>query len=360
MVDPVADPCDLIDRAALDAFLAGVVPAYTSLDISLLEGGASNLTYLLQTDGPAYVLRRRPLGRTAPRAHDMKREFTVLEALREVSLPIPRVIAYSEDRRVVQEPFYLMEFVPGGALHDVDAVRSFAPATGAELSRAIITTLAKLHAVDPQAVGLGGLGRPQGFVERRILSWLRQWRSVEHRDLPQVEALGDRLLHRLPPQARSALVHGDYRLGNLLVSVEPTVEITAILDWEMSTLGDPLTDLAHLLVYWEPTCGRVTHPSQRIAEHPGFLDGAALVEVYADQTGADVSQLSFYLAFEHWRAAIIKDAIHLRGVAKGDLSAEDLVLGESVALHLAEADDVLARVPASTAFLAPTNGEPTS
>jgi aminoglycoside phosphotransferase (APT) family kinase protein len=349
----VKDPGDLVDRGSLMRFLSEVLPPFDELKVSVLAGGASNLTYLVEVDERPLVLRRRPMGDSVPRAHDMQREFSALNGLAGVQFPVPRPIAFSDDKAVVGEPFYLMEFVAGTALHTVDDVAGLSPEVAEQCSVQLVDTLIHLHSVSPVDVGLGSFGRPDGFVERRIKSWTRQWQSVKHRDLPVVEVLGERLLAQLPESGDGLLIHGDYRLGNVLFEFEPTTKLTAVLDWEMSTLGDPLTDLAHLLVYWEPTTGRVTHPSQLISRVPGFLDGATIVDRYASATGRDVSPLPFYLAFEHWRAAIIKDAIFLRAMARdGDGISEQFVsLGESVLRHLDEAADVLAGVgPAVTVF----------
>jgi aminoglycoside phosphotransferase (APT) family kinase protein len=334
-----ADPLDLVDRAALTTFLAGCVEPFDQLRISLLAGGASNLTYLVELDDRRYVLRRRPLGPVAPKAHDMRREFTVLDALQGRGLPIPRVHAFHEAEDVVGAPFYLMDFRPGHVVHGPADAGALDPAQAEQCSRELIDVLARLHAVGPDELQIPNFGRPEGFLARRVRSWLRQWDSVEHRDFPEVERIGQVLLQNLPDQRYTALVHGDYRLGNVILDLaDGGASITAVLDWEMSTAGDPLTDVAHLLVYWEPTCGRVTHPAQQIADRPGFLSGAELVALYEEQTGRDLSGLPFYLAFEHWRAAIIKDAIYLRRKA-GQTKAEEF--GPTVRLHLDEAVQIL-------------------
>jgi aminoglycoside phosphotransferase (APT) family kinase protein len=337
------DVSDLVDREALRQALGSVLPPISTLSISVLSGGSSNLTFLVRIDDVDYVLRRRPLGPSAARAHDMSREFTVISALNATTFPVPRAICYSEDRSVVGEPFYLMQFVAGTAFHNVADVADLDENSARECSQSLIDTLADLHAIDPTSIGLQDFGRPQNFLRRRIASWLRQWESVEHRDFPAVQALGQRLLDLAPGSAASTLVHGDYRLGNVLFASASAPRLVAVLDWEMSTIGDPLTDLAHLLVYWEPTRTRVTHPSQAISRHSGFLDGRALTDRYAASTGRDVSQLNYYMAFEHWRAAIIKDAIFIRtrtalGGEAGDQATE---LGDSVHLHLDEAAEVL-------------------
>jgi aminoglycoside phosphotransferase (APT) family kinase protein len=343
MTDAMADVTGLVDLGALRDVLGGILGPFADMSVSLLSGGASNLTFLLVLDEARYVLRRRPVGPSPARAHDMKREFTVISALNKTDFPVPRAVFFCDDRRVVGEPFYVMQFVEGTALHTPDDVASLDEASARSCSEALIDALAALHAVDPVQIGLEDFGWPENFLRRRITSWLRQWDSVEHRDFPAVQSLGRELLGLIPRSPATTLVHGDYRLGNVLFVLESAVRLVAVLDWELSTIGDPLTDLAHLLVYWEPTRGRVTHPSQVIARQAGFADGQGMAERYAGLTGRDISQLAYYMAFEHWRAAIIKDAIYLRARrAAGIALADQMVfLGDSVRLHLEEAADVL-------------------
>jgi aminoglycoside phosphotransferase (APT) family kinase protein len=251
------------------------------------------------------------------------------------------VYGYFEDQSVMGAPFYLMDRVHGPVLDHLEDVAAMSAAQCRQLSTAAVTALAHLHDIDYGAVGLGELGRPDGFVARRLRRWLEQWDRSAHRGQPLVHELGERLQGRVPGQTDSTLVHGDYRLGNLIIDLRDPVEVAAILDWEMSTLGDPLTDLAHMLVYWEPTRGRVTHPSQLMVGQPGFATGAELAEQYSALTGRDLSPLDFYLAFEHWRAAIIKEGIYMRHQEVGDGDADTRELGDSVALHLSEAAELL-------------------
>jgi aminoglycoside phosphotransferase (APT) family kinase protein len=274
----------------------------------------------------------------------MAREYRVLSALKGGAVPVPEVFTFCDDETIVGAPFYVMARVDGVVLHGPDDVTTIAPATATALCDRVVETLAALHEVEPEAIGLGDLGRPQNFVARRTDRWTAQWQQSPHRDFPMVERLGRRLAAEVPTDTDSALIHGDYRLGNMLVALDAPPRIAALLDWEMSTLGDPLTDLAHLLVYWEPTCGRVTHDSQRIAAHPGFRTGAELADRYAAVSGRDVEALAFYLAFEHWRAAIIKEGIVQRGLAGGaDADGDQDDLAASVAVHLDEAADLLDR-----------------
>jgi aminoglycoside phosphotransferase (APT) family kinase protein len=271
----------------------------------------------------------------------MAREHRVLTALQDSGVPVPIVFGFWADDDVVGAPFYVMSHVHGSVFHTRADVESLSSAQATAISDDTIDVLEHLHRVEPAAVGLADLGRPEGFVARRIGRWLDQWTRGRHRDHPLVESLARGLERAVPADADSTLIHGDYRLGNLLMGLGDPPRVIAVLDWEMSTLGDPLTDLAHLLVYWESTTGRCTHESQRIAEHPGFRSGAELAARYAARAGRDVSDLEFYLAFEHWRAAIIKEAIFMRTADDHPANEED-DLGDSVGRHLEEAADLLA------------------
>jgi aminoglycoside phosphotransferase (APT) family kinase protein len=331
----------LVDHVALRRFLASAVPPFVDLRLDLLAGGASNLTYFLRLDDREYVLRRRPMGATAPRAHDMQREFTVLHALRDSGLPVPRVHTYYPGDDVLGAPFYLMDYVTGDVLHQAEDAAGLNADQGRACSTRVVEVLVQLHALDAGALGIS-MGRPDGFLARRIDRWLRQWAQSEHRAFPKVAEVGSLLGKQLPRAQEATLIHGDYRLGNLLVDVNGKVRVKAVLDWEMSTIGDPLTDLAHLLVYWEPTRGRLTHSSQLIARVPGFMTGSELSGLYSELSGRTVDDLSFYLAFEHWRAAIIKEAIYMRGVSGDNADSERTAeMGRTVPLHLDEAAEIL-------------------
>jgi aminoglycoside phosphotransferase (APT) family kinase protein len=343
----VRDPSTLIDREVLDRFLDGKVPQYESMVIRLLAGGASNLTYLLNLDGERYVLRRRPIGHVAPKAHDMHREFTVLEALRDSGVPVPKVIAYYPDDDLAGAPCYLMHYTPGIVLHGPAEAEELDADQARAASVDLVATLARVHSVDLDKTGLAEFGRPEGFLERRINGWLKQWTNAPKRDIPEVAAIGAELLSLIPEQQASTLIHGDYRLGNVIMQLVPKVAIQAIVDWELSTLGDPLTDLAHMIVYWESTTGIVCHPAQLIAKRPGFLTGTELAEHYAQLTGRDISVLPFYLAFENWRAAVIREGIYQRGLETDPESEETLLSREAVHNHLNETRAILDSIGAN-------------
>lgn len=335
------DPVALVDTQRLSEYLRTVLDLHDPVSVELLSGGRSNLTYLGRSGSSEFVLRRRPLGPVAAGAHDMAREYRVQAALQASDLPLARVYGYCEDESIMGAPFYVMSRVHGHVFHRRADVADLTEEQARHISEATVAVLQHLHEVDAASVGLADLGRPEGFVARRISRWLDQWRHSEHREHPLVEPLAARLAAEVPDRAESTLVHGDYRLGNMIVTPAGSAPVAALLDWEMSTRGDPLTDLAHLLVYWDRTRGRLTHDSQTISEHPGFLGADSLAARYAELSGRDIGSLPFYLAFEHWRAAIIKEGIYTRTrkFATGDSEGDDI--GDTVTLHLEEAADIL-------------------
>lgn len=339
-----SDPVSLVDRERLRTFLIERL-AFDSneLEVSLLSGGRSNLTFLVTADDRRLVLRRPPLGVTAPGAHDMGREFRVLAALQGTGLPIPMVHGYSDDLLIAGAPFYVMDHVEGLVIERRDDIVDRDARWARACSLAAVEGLLAVQAIDTVSVGLETFGRPDNFLARRLTRWSEQWDSGPHRDIPLFDEVARSLVELAPTRSETSLVHGDYRLGNIIISAGTEPTIAAILDWEMSTRGDPLTDLAHLLVYWVPTCGRTTHESQEISEQPGFLTTAELTAVYTLRSGRDVSKLDFYLAFEHWRASVIKEGIYQR-VPRGDAGGEGIEeIGASVPLHLEEAWDIVAR-----------------
>jgi aminoglycoside phosphotransferase (APT) family kinase protein len=334
---------NVVDLVALARFLreAGLFDG-SEIEVGLLSGGRSNLTFVVDTGGQELIVRRRPLGPVARGAHDMEREFRVQSALQCSGVPVPTVRAFSTDETVVGAPFYVMDRVYGEVWDDPADVAHISAVEGDSCSRSVIDALVQLHSVDYRAIGLSDLGRPAGFLERRIGRWLQQWDQIDRiRELPLVAEVGRRLLLALPAEQLPGLVHGDYRLGNVMVSRAADRRVQAILDWEMSTLGDRLTDVAHLLIYWDSTRGRITHRSQLIAGTHGFWSGPEMAAAYGAATGAVLDDLDFYLAFEHWRGAIIKEGIHARSI-RGETRGDGFEgIAEAVPLHLEEADQLL-------------------
>jgi aminoglycoside phosphotransferase (APT) family kinase protein len=299
-------------------------------DIQLIAGGRSNLTYRLAVWGPAgdrsLVLRRPPLGHVLPTAHDMSREYRVLTALSGTQVPVARPVAFCDDDDVIGAPFYLMEHVPGVVLRTRQDTAGLTEPQARGLSEGLADMLAAIHGVDVDAVGLASLGRGAGYLSRQLGRWQRQWDLSVTRDVPGYAELVARLTDRLPPEGETTLVHGDFRLDNVLVTVAPQPRITAVVDWEMATLGDPLADLGLTLVYWtDPGEEGWLTPEQKAAgtpvapgvstdatASPGFLSRAGFAAGYAQRTGRDVSRIGYYVAFGYFKLAVVLEGINAR------------------------------------------------
>jgi len=278
----------------------------------MFAGGRSNLTYAITDGERRWVLRRPPLGHVLPTAHDMAREHRVLEALSKAGFPAPRPMLLCTDPDVIGAPFYLMEHVDGRIYRDVADLEAMGPAPLHTLVLSLVDTLADLHALDPAAIGLADFGRPEGFNQRQVHRWKKQLDASHSRDVPGIEELHARLAVDIPAGGPGSVVHGDYRLDNVLIG--PEIEINAVLDWEMSTLGDPLSDVALMLVYadlpLQVTAGRPTVPLA-VPGHPGRAEMAAR---YAERSGRDVSDLHWYVAFAAFKLAVILEGVHYRYV----------------------------------------------
>jgi aminoglycoside phosphotransferase (APT) family kinase protein len=279
----------------------------------LIAGGKSNLTYEV-TDGSSWwIVRRPPMGHVQATAHDMGREFTVMSGLADTDVPVPRMFAHCTDPDVIGAPFYVMERVLGTPYRTKAQLEELGPELTAGIAHTMIDVLARLHAVDPDAVGLGGLGRPEGFLERQVRRWGRQLEGSRSRDLPDADELLRRLSAQLPEQSGSGIVHGDYRLDNLLVDATRTgEEVRAVVDWEMATLGDPLTDVALLLVYDRLAAISGGAAVADASAAPGYPDADTQLEQYAAASGRDLSRMDFHLGLAHFKLAVILEGIHFR------------------------------------------------
>ncbi|MYW67739.1 phosphotransferase [Streptomyces sp. SID8379] len=298
-------------RAHLDRERPGLVGG--PLSGRLIEGGRSNLTYEVSDGTSKWVVRRPPLGHVLATAHDMKREHRVIAALHDTPVPVPEALLLCEDDSVVGAPFYVMEFVDGTPYRTSDQLAPL----GAERTRAavlgLVDTLVDLHAVDPAAVGLGDFGRPEGFLDRQLRRWGKQLDASRNRELAGVDELHAALGRSLPDSPAPTIVHGDYRLDNVLVrqDADGVDRIKAVLDWEMSTLGDPLTDLG-LLVMYSARLELPDSPISTTASAAGHPTPDELVERYAARSGRDVSAVSWYTAFAWFKLAVILEGIHYR------------------------------------------------
>ncbi|MGW4731321.1 phosphotransferase family protein [Streptomyces shenzhenensis] len=302
---PGLDPDRL--RGLLDRERPGLVDG--PLSGRLIEGGRSNLTYAVTDGRSTWVVRRPPLGHVLATAHDMAREHRVTSALHPTRVPVPRPLLLCEDPEVLGAPFYVMEFVEGTPYRTAEQLAPLGAARTRAAVLALVDTLVELHAVDPAAVGLTDFGRPEGFLDRQLRRWGKQLDASRDRELAGIDELHAALGRALPTSPAPAVVHGDYRLDNVLIDADD--RITAILDWEMSTVGDPLTDLGLLVMYSLPL-GAPDSPVSTTAEAAGHPAPAELIERYAARSGRDVSAVSWYTAFAWFKLAVILEGIHYR------------------------------------------------
>jgi len=310
-----------LDLERLAATLAGPLDLDPSLPLeaALIGGGRSNITVGLRQGHRDWVLRRPPLGRRLATAHDMAREFAVLSGLEGTAVPAPRPLFHGDDEGVIGAEFYVMERVDGRILRaprDVD----LDPAEARRASLALVETLAAIHAVDFEAAGLAPLGRPDGYAERQVRRWIGQLDSGIQ-VTPGMRELAARLQAAVPASTRAALVHGDYRIDNVVLDREDPGRIAAVLDWEMATIGDPLADLGMLVMYWCRPGDRCASEVHEITTAPGFLERDELIAAYAAATGADLADLDFFVALAHFKLAVIVAGIGAR-MAAGDTLGE--------------------------------------
>ncbi|MBQ0888854.1 phosphotransferase family protein [Streptomyces sp. RM72] len=295
-------------RVLLDRERPGLVTG--PLSGRLIEGGRSNLTYAVSDGTDRWVVRRPPLGHVLATAHDMRREHRVIDALYPTDVPVPRPVLLCEDEEVLGAPFYVMEFVDGTPFRTAEQLAPLGPERTRAAVLNLVDTLVGLHAVDPAEVGLADFGRPEGFLDRQLRRWAKQLDASRNRDLAGIDELHATLGRELPRSPAPTVVHGDYRLDNVLIGGEGD-EIRAILDWEMSTLGDPLTDLGLLVMYSSPL-GMPDSPVSTTAQAPGHPAPAELIERYAARSGRDVSTVAWYTAFAWFKLAVILEGIHYR------------------------------------------------
>jgi aminoglycoside phosphotransferase (APT) family kinase protein len=293
-------------------------PAWRSCSVSLIAGGKSNLTYLVSSRAGELVFRRPPLGHILPTAHDMAREHRVITALGPTGFPVPRTLLFSApDDNPLGVQCYAMERVVGHICRD-DFPAGYADAAERcrAIAEALVDTLADLHTTEPAAIGLADFGRPEGFMDRQLKLWSKQWERSRTGDLPALDTLRDELVDSRPEAFPQSLVHGDFRLDNCVLHPSRAGTIVAVLDWEMSTLGDPLADFAAMLAYWADADEHETLAAARIVppltRRAGFLDRHALIERYAARTGHDVSRIDWYMAFAYFKLAVICQGIAAR------------------------------------------------
>ncbi|MEV6622297.1 phosphotransferase family protein [Amycolatopsis sp. NPDC051106] len=323
-------------RAHLDAQRPGLVAGELSADV--VEGGRSNLTYVVGDGRSRWVVRRPPLGHVLPTAHDMTREFRVISGLRDTAVPVPEAILLCEDADVVGAQFYVMSFVEGTPYRTADELAELGETRTRAIADALVDTLVDLHAVDPATVGLGDFGRPEGFLERQLRRWKKQLDASRSRDLPGIDDLHDRLAAAVPVSGKPSIIHGDYRLDNVLVDGDG--KISAVLDWEMSTLGDPLTDLALLVAYAERDKVSLQFVSNA-SSAPGYPTTDQVVARYAERSGRDVSQLNWYVSFAFFKLAVILEGIYYRYQQGQTVGAGFEGVGAGVPLLITHGNEIL-------------------
>ena len=314
--DGIAAVPEGIDRAGIEAwFERNVDGVELPLSFERISGGHSNLTYGVSDAAEGrWALRRPPLGKRLGSAHDMAREHKVVSALGPTPVPVAPVVGLCEDDAVNGAPFYAMEFVEGPILRGLAEAEAFPEESQRRaIGERVADTLVEIHAVDPDAVGLGDLGRKEDYVARQLHRWQGQWEKSKTRELPVIDAVHERLAARIPEQGPATIVHGDYRLDNMILTA--TGEVAAVVDWELCTLGDPLADVGLLMVYWPERGDEPIALGQPANLAAGFPTNAELRERYAERSGRDLSQLDFFVALGYWKLAVILEGVYARYAA---------------------------------------------
>lgn len=328
-----------LDLAALDRHLhdAGI-PRAGALRAEFISGGRSNLTFLVFDDASKWVLRRPPLHGLTPSAHDMAREYRVVAALQDTPVPVARAVTMRNDDSVLGAPFQMVEYMVGRVVRYADELKALGDKdlVGACVDT-LIKVLADLHSVDPEAVGLGDFGKPSGYLERQVRRWGSQWELVRREDDPcdaDVKRLRSALAQAIPPEARNAVVHGDYRIDNTILDSEDATNVVAVLDWEMSTLGDPLSDAALMCVYRHPLFN-VIHAASAWAS-PLIPEADDLANRYSLAADQALDNWDFYMALGYFKVAIIAAGIAFRARMGGGVAEDTSEVDRAVAPLIAE------------------------
>ncbi|WP_039829410.1 phosphotransferase family protein [Nocardia testacea] len=298
-----------MDVAALERFLRKQgVEVRGALRVELISGGRSNLTFTASDDVSRWVVRRPPVAGLTPSAHDMAREFTVTDALQRSAVPVAKTVAFDAAGTVLGAPMTVVEFVDGAVIRDRDDLAALGDESVEAAATELVRVLAELHAVDPAAVGLAEFGRPEGFLTRQVKLWASQWERVKTREVADVATLHAALSEAVPRESAAAIVHGDYRIDNTILDSADPGRVRAVVDWELSTLGDPLTDAALMCVYRTPVFDlvlgtRAAWTSDRMPTPD------ALAHSYATASGRDLGNWGFYLALANFKLGVIGEGI---------------------------------------------------
>ena len=310
-----------MNRDALERFLReNGIEVDGTLLVEMISGGRSNLTYKAYDDTSTWVVRRPPTSGLTPSAHDMAREWAVTDALASTDVPVARTVAFDRDGSALGAPMTVVEFVPGRVVRTREDLDDLTDAQVAGNAAELVRVLAALHAVDPASVGLEKFGRPDGFVTRQVATWARQWQTVKTRELPDVDRLHRALRDAVPTHSAASIVHGDYRVDNTILDAEDPSSVAAVVDWEMSTLGDPLTDVALMCVYRQPVFDAVLGADAAWTSDR-YPSAADLVQQYAVRSGRDVDNWGFYLALANFKLGVIGEGITHRALSGSDTGA---------------------------------------
>jgi len=309
-------PGEELDLAKLEPFLRSHFPNESGdLVVRQYPSGHSNLTYSVQLGSCEMVLRRPPFGSKVKTAHDMSREFRVLSKLHAHYPPAPRVLFFCDDLSVLGDPFYLMEPIHGVILRsDVPAGLDFSPKVARRVSESFLDNLALLHGLDYNQISLADLGKPQGYLERQVRGWIERYHGSKTHDIPEVETISHWIRQHMPASSSAALIHNDYKYDNVVLDPIDLSRIIGVLDWEMCTIGDPLTDLGSALAYWIDSSDppEILETRWGPTTCPGSLTRAQLVQRYAEKTGRDVSDMPFFLVLARFKIAVIVQQIYYR------------------------------------------------
>ena len=315
------DRIEGIDIPNVTRWLAERVEITPPLAFRLIAGGRSNMTFTV-TDaaGRRFVLRRPPMGKLLPSAHDVAREHRLMSALADTAVPVPRLVGLCQDPAVNGRDFYLMHYLDGIVVRNVEIGRSLGEAVRTRMCRELIATLCALHRVDIDAVGLGTLAKREGYIERQLKRWSGQWEQSKTRELPLIDAVRDALATRQPPPSPATIAHGDYRLSNCMMG--PDGRVVGVLDWELCTLGEPMADLGGLLGYWHDRSDPLQAGDPETTGLPGFLSQDEMAALYADEMGVALAAVDYYRAFAQWRLACIGEGVYARYLA-GQQGSQD-------------------------------------
>lgn len=333
-----------IDAAALAGWFGDHADVTGSLHYETIPGGRSNLTYrVTDDDGRRFVLRRPPLHSVLASAHDVGREYRIMRALQTADVPVPPLVGAAQDDDLLGAPFYVMEFVPAHVIRESRDADALSLAARRRAGEELADVLARLHAIEPDQVGLGDLGRRGDYLARQLHRWRGQYDKGRSRDVPGIERLHARLVAAIPDQQGSAIVHGDYRLDNLMVDDDGGV--VAVLDWELCTLGDPLADLGLLAVYWDPFGqGEGLPLIPAAAAIDGMPTFDEVLARYAARSDRDLADLDRYIAFGYWKLAVILEGVlaRIKAGAHGEVDAADVATFEQVVPALADRGSAVA------------------